>query len=718
MAIDGTIAAFNIGIIDRAEYEARIDAFLTQLETMQLDGNNRPFYAYRWDSGLPAWSQGMDAADGGRTLNALGFLRRSDSTYASRIDSLLTGRLKPWIDTLSTWGLTRGVYGRDVAIALHYFRYLNSQYAKTAWLDNFYSTWTSSDRLTDGYGNSMPKMWEVNFGPIAYELIEKGEEYDRTLQYASEMRAWAQKRHEATGKYSLWGTEFHIKLADGSTPFAWTFFVAYRSDLGYQTWQVKLPDGRWFGENDPTIASTVSSVDAAYALKAVFPDDPWISSVFPRFTQSDLQSSNGFFDALFEATDSPEGTVSVPHNAVVLMTSPADTPTAPPSSGGLSFFHPATEFWFSRYDMLNAEWDAIHLVNVATQEAHIQIMIGTFVGESLTLPAGEATYRTYPGVSGGPVHIVSDQLVWATQRVVGWTAMQEINGMPGDVSSTNIIFTWYDNTQGTLDEIYVVNPSTSATANVEIRIGGVTQGQLTVEPGAVSLTAFPDVIGGPVEVVSDVPVFASQRVIGFGDFAEIIGLPSWYTFTETWFNWYDMASATWDAIHVLNPGSSPANVEIFIAGELRASVSLPAGAADYRTFPGLMGGPVRVASDQPIWVTQRIVGWDGWKEVFAVPTALASTEWYFTWYDMQSAQWDGIHFINPNANDAQVQVYVGGVLRSTITVRAAGAAYVYYPGLAAGPVRIVSTVPILSSQRVLGWGSFEETIVASLTVPP
>jgi hypothetical protein len=215
--------------------------------------------------------------------------------------------------------------------------------------------------------------------------------------------------------------------------------------------------------------------------------------------------------------------------------------------------------------------------------------------------------------------------------------------------------------------------------------------------------------------VSDIPVFASQRVIGFSDFAEIIGLPTWYTFTETWFNWYDMASASWDGIHMLNPGAIAATVNIYIAGTLRATLSLAPGVADYRYFPGLMGGPVRVTSSQPVWVTQRIVGWGGWKEVFGVPTSLATKEWYFTWYDMQSAQWDGIHVINPGASSATVQVFVGGVLKSTISVGAGQAAYVYYSGLASGPVRVVSNVPIISSQRILGWQSFEETIGASLT---
>jgi hypothetical protein len=398
---------------------------------------------------------------------------------------------------------------------------------------------------------------------------------------------------------------------------------------------------------------------------------------------------------------------------VVVTGSPAgDVGTAPFMTN--SFFHAATEFWFSRYDMLNAEWDAIHIVNVGTGTASIEITIGSGISDSFTLDAGQQTYRTYQGYAGGPVHIVSTQTIWATQRILGWTAMQEIYGMPGDVASKDIIFTWYDLANAQSDDVYVINPSTSQTASVDLYVAGVPRGHLDINPGQEAVTSFPGVIGGPLRISSSVPVFASQRVIGFGDFAEIIGLPSWYTSTETWFNWYDMQGASWDAIHMLNPGTSIANVQIYVGGTLRDSLSLAPGAADYRTFPGLVGGPVRIVSTQPIWVTQRIIGWGGWKEVFGVPTALATTDWYFTWYDMKYAQWNAIHIINPSASDAQVEVYVGGQLLSTLTVHAGEASYVTYPGLITGPVRVISDVPIMMSQRILGWQSFEETIGASL----
>jgi hypothetical protein len=319
MSIDGTIGGYMNGLIGQTEYRMRIDALLTFLETMQLDSIGKPHYTYYWDSGAPASSEGMNGADSGRTLNALGFLRRTDASYASRIDNFLRGRGKPWVDALSGWGLTLGVYGRDVALALAYFSYLSDNYNKTAWLNDFYDAWGGSNRVIDAYGNSMPQMAEVNFGPIAYELLERGPDYARTLQYASDMKTWIQTRYQVTSKYGTWGSEFHVTLSDGSAPFAWEFFVARVLDVGYKTWQIKLANGQWLDENDPALASAVDSLDAAYAAKAIFPSDAWVDSIFTRFAQNDLETTCGFFEGVLEVTNEPDASVSVSHNAVILL---------------------------------------------------------------------------------------------------------------------------------------------------------------------------------------------------------------------------------------------------------------------------------------------------------------------------------------------------------------------------------------------------------------
>lgn len=338
MTIDGTIAGYKNSLISQAEYQTRINALLGFLETMQLgcgtdggtctgnDPNGGPYGLYSWDTGTPYCTpscSSWNGADSGRTLNALAYLRRTDPSYSTRIDNVFKGRLKTWLSELSkltySWAQGTCVYGRDFELGFHQFRYLNSSYDRSAWLNNFYNVWVGSARVTDAYGNSMPQMFQVNFGPIAVELLEKGDDYSNTLRYAQDMMSWAAKRYAATGKYSAWGTELHVKLSDGSTPTAGDFLVSYVPNVGYKTWQTR-PDttGVSLDETSPLLASTSSSVDAVYSLEATFPTNSWVNSIFVRFTQPDLQTSYGFRDAVFE-NGGVDNTVSLHHNAVILL---------------------------------------------------------------------------------------------------------------------------------------------------------------------------------------------------------------------------------------------------------------------------------------------------------------------------------------------------------------------------------------------------------------
>jgi hypothetical protein len=228
--------------------------------------------------------------------------------------------LKPWLSMLAVLGTaSTSVYARDWELGIHQFRYLNSSYDRTTWLNNFHDAWVRGARITDAYGNSMPQMYELNFGPIAIELLEKGDDYNNTLKYAQDMTTWAANRYTDTSKYSAWGTELHVRLSDGSTPPAGSFLVAYVPNVGYKTWQIR-PDstGTFLDETSPSLGSTSSSLDAVYTLKAIFPTNGWIDSIFSRFTQSNLWTSYGFHDAAFEV-GGVDSCLSIHHNAVILL---------------------------------------------------------------------------------------------------------------------------------------------------------------------------------------------------------------------------------------------------------------------------------------------------------------------------------------------------------------------------------------------------------------
>jgi len=378
-------------------------------------------------------------------------------------------------------------------------------------------------------------------------------------------------------------------------------------------------------------------------------------------------------------------------------------------------FHAHTELWLTWYDFQNAQIDNIHFTNPSESLADITVFIASVKVDAFTLEACQSTYKNYPGVCNGPVHIVSTQPILASERIVGWDSFKEASSLPGDKASREIYYTWYDMASpGAMwDAIHFINPSSTQTAHVNIFIAGELKASISIDPGDATYETYPGVIGGPVRIISDIPIFSTQRVVGWSDFQEIAGIPSWYAFKEQWFTWYDMASpgADWDAIHFINPTGSTASIEVYIAGQLKSTIALSPGEASYIYYPGVIGGPVRVVSDQPIMVTRRILGWNGFKELSGTPSELMSTKWHFEWYDMRSATWDAIHFINPSTTEtAHINVYIAGELMSALTLNPGEASCVTYPGVMNGPVLITSDIPVMATQRILGWSSFEETI--------
>jgi len=376
-----------------------------------------------------------------------------------------------------------------------------------------------------------------------------------------------------------------------------------------------------------------------------------------------------------------------------------------------SFFHPSTDLWFTWYDSIGASIDNIHLVNGGSSLATVSIWIGGVKMEDITLAAGSSTYRNYPGIMNGPVHITSNVPIWATQRIVGWGGFKEVPAIPGDVASTEIYYNWYDMKNARWNAIHFLNPNPSSTATVNIYIAGTLKQVVSINPGSAYYVYYPNEIGGPVKITSNIPIISTQRIIGWGSFEEIVGIPTWYASTEHWFNWYDKVNSQIDNIHIVNLGNAVASISIYIAGTLFESFTLNPGQTTYKNYANVVNGPVRIVSNQPIWVTQRIVGWDSFKEVFPIPIELMSNKWYFNWYDKVNTQIDNIHFLNPETSKvASIKIYIAGNLMQTITLGPGRATYVYYPSKIGGPVLIISDIPIMSTQRVVGWSSFEETI--------
>jgi hypothetical protein len=232
--------------------------------------------------------------------------------------------------------------------------------------------------------------------------------------------------------------------------------------------------------------------------------------------------------------------------------------------------------------------------------------------------------------------------------------------------------------------------------------------------GAGTFQTFPQgTIGGPVVVSSDQAILTSQRVQYYQSFNEVWGETAAQAATTSYFQWFDHVSSpgfTNDNIHVLNPGTSTATVTVHLNSSTQV-LTLAAGAESFTGFPGQIGGPVTVTSNVPVLASQRVQYYQSFNEVWAEAATQAAAISYFNWFDKASVGMlnDNIHVFNPGVSSATVTVSLPNGTAQIATVAAGTEGFISLPaGNIGGPVTVSSTQPVLASQRVQYFQSFNE----------
>jgi hypothetical protein len=190
----------------------------------------------------------------------------------------------------------------------------------------------------------------------------------------------------------------------------------------------------------------------------------------------------------------------------------------------------------------------------------------------------------------------------------------------------------------------------------------------------------------------------------------MIGLPSAQLTTEYWYP-YNSNTGLNTQIRFANAGNASAHVEVRIAGVLVGSYDVLPNNIGAANFYNVTGGPVQVKSTNgvPIISTQRfLLTKDGitptsFSETLGLPLGQLGTEYWFSFYNNSSTNTQ-IRVGNAGNSTANVDIFIGGTKRgATLSIPANTTQLVSFAGLAAGPVRVVSTnaVPIVVTERVL-----------------
>jgi hypothetical protein len=182
---------------------------------------------------------------------------------------------------------------------------------------------------------------------------------------------------------------------------------------------------------------------------------------------------------------------------------------------------------------------------------------------------------------------------------------------------------------------------------VHVYIGGVEmQGSpFALLPGESTRKSFPGINDGPVKIESDIPIVAAERLIYKANgvatsFSEMMGLPNTQLDTAYWLPCYNNVDLDTQLRLANVSDSQQATVHVSIGGvEITGSpFTIDAGKSIRKSFPGLNGGLVKIESDIPIVVAERVIYKvkninTSFTEMMALPNTQLDTTYWLPWYN-------------------------------------------------------------------------------------
>ena len=307
-------------------------------------------------------------------------------------------------------------------------------------------------------------------------------------------------------------------------------------------------------------------------------------------------------------------------------------------------------YWLPWYNNVDLDTQ-LRFGNVSGSTATVHVLIGgqEMPNSPFILIAGQSTRVSFAGVNNGPVKIQSDQNIVAAERVIYkvnniQTSFTEMMALPNSQLSSIYWLPWYNNVD--LDTQLRFGNVSDSRATVHLYIGGTEAAgsPFVLQPGESIRKSFM-VNNGPVEIGSDVPIVAAERVIykvngNNTSFSEMMALPYSQLDSTYWLPWYNNVDLDTQLRFANLDYTQPATVHIYIGGvEVSGSpFVLKAGESIRKSFVGINNGPVKIESDTPIVVGERVVYKvnnipTSFSEMMGLPDSQLDSVYWLPWYN-------------------------------------------------------------------------------------
>jgi bacillolysin len=212
-----------------------------------------------------------------------------------------------------------------------------------------------------------------------------------------------------------------------------------------------------------------------------------------------------------------------------------------------------TEYWFPFYNHNNVNLDTqVRVANTSsTTPAPVDIYIGDTLMDTTTIAPLSAYLKSFPGVNGGPVRVVSTSgtpvpIVASLRLLYNNKTFSELMGVPTSQLSNDYWLPYYANIPGTDTQLRFTNtdPTLSTTVNIYLGNNPTPVYTKTLLPKTADRINLPSgTTGGPVHIVGTggVNILAGMRVIygGNSSFDELSAYPDALLSAEYWFPFYN-----------------------------------------------------------------------------------------------------------------------------------------------------------------------------------
>jgi alpha-tubulin suppressor-like RCC1 family protein len=312
------------------------------------------------------------------------------------------------------------------------------------------------------------------------------------------------------------------------------------------------------------------------------------------------------------------------------------------------------KYWFPWYNNVNM-WTQLRFANPSTsQAANVKVYLGTQQLWSYSLGPSASVRKDFPGVNGGPLRIESNINIIAVERVIysaggQETSYSEIMAFPDNQLTTQYWIPWYNNVN-MWTQLRFANPSATLSTNVKVYLGNQLLWSYDLAPLASVRKDFPNVNGGPLQIISTQKVLAAERVIYSEggvqrgvetSYSELMAIPGNQLDNAYIFPSYTYPdSSIWGQLRLANPSPTQSTtVKVYLGNELLTTYPLGPLASLRTDYLGRDSGPLKVVSTNgtiiaAMRVIMKVNNVDtSYTEVSGYPVNQLTNTYYFPWYN-------------------------------------------------------------------------------------